>query len=290
MKPATESVWWNLERLFKADDLSEASIDAKAQAVMELALFTANLTLSVVGAVLVALIAYFWIHRNQKANLEISTRKERLEVLHALEETILGLHARMSILDPSIQGEHATNEDGLFELRSALDDRPWQAPENGPSRANFYKGRRVWLIRPSEDAYIDSQALHELLIWFRRTERAIHAGLVTGDDLFRLWRQILPLVINGRDKYLKQYFSHEVRSVRDVAGFLIADCQHAHDTAKDAPLAFLRSYRKDEKAIRMDEECLQDLANGIVSKGRLGQSKRIYIDDSLYQKTAPTVQ
>lgn len=284
MNTDPESMWWKIARFFSRDDLSDASADAKAQAMIEVGLFTANFALSVTGALLVAVVAYLWIHRNQKKNMDLSTRKERLEMLHALEATIPGLHSRMSIVDSTIHGERASNDEGLFDLRSALDDREWQVPGEGHTSGNFKYGRRIWLIRPWDEACIDSQAHHEILVWFRRAERAVRSGLVGGDDLFRMWRQILPFVINGRYRYLKHCFSREVRSVRDVAGLLIADCQCSRDPARDAPLQFLPGADRTEGTGRIDDDCLDDLKDGIEVRGRLGGSRRVHIDPSLVRR------
>lgn len=258
MESGWQEVKWSFLKLFiGGEELEGASQEAKIQALLDTVFFLVNLTLSLAGAILVGLIAYLFIHRNQKKNLNLTSTKDRLEVLHELEDSILALHARPSILVPN--DSEGAAENGLFELRSALDDREWALPDPGGA-ASFCNGRRMWVIRPEDGARIDSQALHESLVWFRRLDRAIDAGLVHGEDLFRLWRQILPFIIQGRYSYLKHYFSQEVQSIGNVAKLLVSHCQSSKDPAKEAPLKFL-FFEKPSKGSgesRIDQEFIHD--------------------------------
>lgn len=172
MLPEWEGLKWNIVRLLiGGEELARADQEAQMRALLDTLFFLLNVTLSLIGALIVALIAYLFIHRNQKKSLSLTSTKDRLEVLHGLEDSILALHARPSIQEPNARGGAAP--DGLFELRSSLDDREWDVPSpNDPLQTEFRNGRRIWLIRKPDGARIDSQALHESLIWFRRIERA----------------------------------------------------------------------------------------------------------------------
>jgi hypothetical protein len=260
MDSGWQEIKWGFLRLFiEGEELEKASQEAKIQALLDTVFFLANLTLSLAGAILVGIIAYLFIHRNQQENLALTSTKDRLEVLHELEDSILALHARPSILVPD--SSEGAAENGLFELRSALDDREWGLPEpRGAAPPEFCNGRRMWVIRPDDGARIDSQALHESLVWFRRLDRGIDAKLVHGEDLFRLWRQILPFIIQGRYSYLKRYFSQEVQSIGNVAKRLVSHCQSSDDAAKRAPLDFLfnESPSQGSRERRIDQEFLQD--------------------------------
>ena len=272
MEAGWQEVKWSFLKLFiGGEELEGASQEAKIQALLDTVFFLVNLTLSLAGAILVGLIAYLFIHRNQKKNLNLTSTKDRLEVLHELEDSILALHARPSILVPN--DSEGAAENGLFELRSALNDKEWALPESGGS-SSFCNGRRMWVVRPEDDARIDSQALHESLVWFRRLDRAVGAGLVHGEDLFRLWRQILPFIIQGRYSYLKRYFSQEVQSIGNVAGLLVGHCQSSSDPAKEAPLNFLFYERPSwgSREMRIDPEFLRD--QGMEVKGRRASKNR----------------
>lgn len=262
--------WELLHTFVDPETLETTSADAKVQALIDAIFFWMNLSFSLLGAIIVGLIAYFIIHKNQKKSLKLTSNKDRLELLHGLEQTILSIHSRPCVFEP-----HRTEDetrDGLVELRSALDDRAW-TPHSGGS--TFRKGGRMWAIRSEEHAEIDSQALHETLVWFRRVERALGTKLVDGEDLFRLWRQILPFVIQNRYTYFSTYFSQEVQSMRNVAGFLIAYCQSSNDEAKDAPLSFLRSTPKGvESGRRIDENLLDELET---PRKIQGGSERVWV-------------
>ena len=251
---------WDLLHAFvDPETLETTSPDAKVQALMDALFFWMNMSFSLIGAILVGSIAYFIIHRNQKRSLTLTSNKDRLELLHGLEQTILFIHSRPCVFEPHREERETYN--GLVELRSSLDDREWNTASGA---STFLNGGRMWQIRSNEYAEIDSRALHETLIWFRRVERGLGTKLVDGEDLFRLWRQILPFVIQNRYVFFSQYFSQEVQSLRNVAGFLIGYCQASPDISKDAPLKFLREPPKGAAGVRrIDEELLDELARPI---------------------------
>jgi hypothetical protein len=57
--------------------------------------------------------------------------------------------------------------------------------------------------------YLASGTFQEVLLWFRRLERAHRDGVLKTEDLCDSWRFILPFGFSGRLSYFARYFQGE---------------------------------------------------------------------------------
>lgn len=69
--------------------------------------------------------------------------------------------------------------------------------------------QRYVMIRDSDNRkeYISTQALHEMLVLFRRIEKLFKDGIIKKIDLADLWREILPFAVSNRIGFLITYYT-----------------------------------------------------------------------------------
>lgn len=99
-------------------------------------------------------------------------------------------------------------------VRSVLhDDSPWCILKNSDGKIEFKikNNQRYIHIRKIEDncktdEWIPTQALHEMVLLFRRIEKMYKDGIIKRIDLADLFREIIPLGQSGRIQFIREYY------------------------------------------------------------------------------------
>lgn len=195
------------------------------------------------GGLVSLFLLFILVHRYQRQN-------ERQKLLHELSKEFAGISAT-----PCVQGlaSNGLEKEICYKFTVALTRHvPWNAPEK--IKHDFATPDRLLLVS-GEGGRISATVLHEALFWFRRIHRAKGTGLLQGEDLYQMWRQILPFVTDGRYGFLRRYWGQEdVKAILEVAGGVISYCS---SKKLRIPLDYL--LKSDSAESRVDREFLKDL-------------------------------
>jgi len=160
-------------------------------------------------------------------NLQVKI--ERHNVIREIENSINDLFSEP--IAKSNMSMKKENNDELIDVnvRSVLHDNgPWEKYIKGKTVVNIEKNQRYVQIR-SENGYsefISTQALHELLIIFRRIEKLYKDSIFKPIDLADMWREILPFSCSGRLEFFKSYFDEsDIRSIVFVIFNTVLACE-----------------------------------------------------------------
>jgi hypothetical protein len=172
-------------------------------------------TPSLIGTVIIALIAYFAIHRNQIRYARDSRRIERARLLADLDREYFALMASRSVhVGPP---EAYAGEGNCWNLEYVLTSAVmWHDDHYDRSSANGRASRRVaWCGKArfaniatleGQQVWLDTVTLHLLLGWFKRIDRGLEAGILHPDTVTDLWRNILPWSRANRFSYMLSMF------------------------------------------------------------------------------------
>ncbi|GAI73825.1 unnamed protein product, partial [marine sediment metagenome] len=190
-----------------------------------------------------------------KAQKEIA----RQSILRSIEKDIADLLSR-KCAKISIPSSRDFDDK---EFRYVLDNEPsWKFIEDEDEKKSSgwvwskyaeIGGERYWLVREcrsendeGSNQYLSSRAFQETLLWFRRMLRAYQAGIICDEDLFDLWRFILPFGFAGRLQYFKKYFQgeEEIQSMVFIINKILLYCCNKE---LRRPVHYFRSYVTEEE-------------------------------------------
>jgi hypothetical protein len=175
----------------------------------------------------------------------MQTSLERHSVISDIEEKINHLFSS------PIAKSTCSKDLGLHyvTVRTVLHDfSPWK-DYTGDSEILMDDCQRYINIRDDDHyrEYISSQALHEILILFRRIEKLHKSKIIKDVDLSDLWREILPLCMSNRLGFLRSYYSdRDIESILYVFMYTGIAC---HKYQMDNALDYIKMHYKavDEK-------------------------------------------
>lgn len=169
-----------------------------------------EVTPSLLGALLVGVLAYLAIHRNQMRYARDSQRIERARLLHDLDRDYHALMATRAVHVGKPGADRARQRPWTLEyvLTSAV---PWDADHwspDGDRRVDWFNETRFAAIgrRGNDMIWLDTLTLHQVLTWFKRIDRGLEAGILHPDTVTDLWRNILPWAKANRFNYLNSMF------------------------------------------------------------------------------------
>lgn len=217
---------WFLGLLAGDADFDSLNESEKIDILLQSNIFLLDIIISLLGAIFIAAIVYFFVQRHQQRSIHQTAIRDRLDLVFSLEEKILALHSAPSafIIEEECYGEPEFEIIEEFgerrELRSILDDTFWSMD----NKYVFFQTRRHWSVH-ERVIWVDSSALHEVLVWFRQVDHASREGIVLSSDLYRVWRQIAPMVCSGRYIYFRSYFGKsDITPILRVTVLLLHFC------------------------------------------------------------------
>jgi len=209
-----------------------------SEIAVQVTLFFTNILFSITGALLVGAVAYLLVNRHQTRSAQITKEIERQRLLHELEKGYQELASARCVWLPSRKG---FKPDVTYSFVVALTGQvPWNPPKN--IEYQWDTGDRL-VVFTSDRGLISSSAIHEALFWFRRVNRAYSARLLHADDLYEMWRQLLPFVTDFRYSFMAEYFGgkqrrgiEDIEAVKNVIEVVLQYCQRMN---KQVPLDYL---------------------------------------------------
>ena len=204
----------------------------------------------------------------------MQTSLERHSVISDLEEKINHLFSSPIAKSTCIKdlGLHSVT------VRTVLHDfTPWKNYKND-SDVLTDDCQRYIKIRDDEQykEYISSQALHELLILFRRIEKLHKSRIIKDVDLSDLWRELIPACMSNRLGFLKSYYSQrDIESMLYVLMYTVTAC---HKFELDNAMAYMK---KNYKAYHEEIEDMLCKNKRFRLKDRFAFKRYIKIVESL---------
>ncbi len=208
-------------------------------------------TSDIIGWVLAALagfIAYKLIDNMQ-------TSIERHNMLASVENSISAIFdSKNAFIIRHGEGPSPKEPDkNRVMVRSVLHDKsPWQvirSVETGEIEYMIIDSQRYIHIRHNDetDDWISTQALHELLLKFRRIEKMYKSGIVKKIDLADLSREILPFGVSGRLEFFYAYYDEYDA---ECMAFLLMNDVICCNKYRNSPMVnYFRDYYNSHPAI-----------------------------------------
>lgn len=151
----------------------------------------------------------------------ISVRMQRHAIVNEVEMKINTLFSAEFAFAINKDKKDNHNEDDYYkklQVRTVLDDScNWEFPvktEEEERKASIvvYNNQRYVQIRKdtnenADQQYVSTQAIHEILIIFRRIEKLYKDRIMLKVDLCDLWREILPFATSNRIAFFYNYLN-----------------------------------------------------------------------------------
>lgn len=213
--------------------------DKKAEAIVQARLVASSLVLTAAGTFVVALVAWWLIHRHQTVSATVTKEIERQRLLHELESSLQSFHATACVY---FQKDTGFNPEIPYTFEVALTRKvPWQPPDT--VEYDWNRGDRL-IVFTRDGALMKTGILHDVLFWFRRIDRAFEEDILRPVDVYRMWRQILPFVTDLRYSFLVALFGggrrrggEDIESIHNVVKQVLKYCRKCR---KQVPLDYLK--------------------------------------------------
>ncbi len=190
-----------LVSLYGTSDL-DASADTR---LVQGLIFINGLLLSLAGAVIVSVVAYFIVTRAQEKAARMTLDIERLRLLHELESEVETIQATEAL---RLKGVADFADEVAYPFNVGLTRSfSWYFDAAKGRRTRFVPGiGRMEMFLQDNESLITTDVLHRALHWYRRIDRGREAGLISDHDLYLMWRYILTFATDGRFRFIDQYF------------------------------------------------------------------------------------
>ena len=211
-----------IDNVANSDDTTSLTAEQLAQLSSELALYFSTILLTLAGALLIAIFV-LWILK-RRANPATTANKE-------LERQRLVWLNNRSNFDAKL----------VYEFSLALTPEVrWHVPQT--VETSWHMGDRLITITDQQDL-LTASLLDEILLWFRRLDRAVAGEIIKVEDIYSLWRQILPFAIDNRFSFMAAYFAEDNRgSIDDIEAVrqvLIGVIRYCQQQKHSQPLSYI---------------------------------------------------
>lgn len=179
----------------------------------------------------------------------MQTKIQRHTVIKDIESEINNLFSKE--IAKSNRCEKSDEGSDFVNVRTILhDNTPWE--EFMKEKITIENGQRYVQIRSKSgyEEYISTQAIHELMIIFRRVEKLYKDSILKPIDLADMWRELVPFGISGRLEFFQKYLGE---SDADVIKFVLFNTILACDKYEidKAVKNFSKAYFDEEKLDRL---------------------------------------
>jgi len=192
---------------------------------------------SLLGGLVVAILAYWLIHSNQIRAARDGRKIERARLLYDLDREYFNLMATRCLVRATGRPRAVYRTDELWNLEYALTkDVIWFEKMQVRNKVRVYHSiNHSRYVRIHRDWLIDTLILHHVAAWGRRIGNGVEAGILDRRDVAGMWRNILPWARDNRFSFMKDMFGSSAldRLIRD-------DREHGRE-ARETPVAYVRA-------------------------------------------------
>jgi hypothetical protein len=159
----------------------------------------------------------------------MQTAIERHNVIRDVENSINAIFSQPIAKSNKCNTMGNNQEINDVTVRTVLhDNSPWEEYIKGETEIVIENNQRFVQIRKEEGykEYISTQAIHELLILFRRIEKLYKDSILKPIDLADMWREVLPFGTSGRLGFYKSYLGvNDIKSIIFVVFNTVLACE-----------------------------------------------------------------
>jgi hypothetical protein len=188
----------------------------------EAAQLLVQVSLSLLGGIIVAILAYWLIHSNQIRAARDGRKIERARLLHDLDREYFDLMARRCLVRSRRKPRARYGQDELWNLEYALTASVIWYPKmelTGDQRI-YHSVNHSRFVRIHDEWIIDTLVLHHVAAWARRIGNGVEAGILDKRDVAGLWRNILPWARDNRLSFMMDLFGSTAMTRLAAAGTL----------------------------------------------------------------------
>lgn len=189
----------------------------------------------------------------------MQTAIERHNVIKDVENSINALFSQPIAKSNKCSAMANDQEINDVTVRTVLhDNSPWEEYIKGETKIVIENNQRFVQIRKEQGykEYISTQAIHEVLILFRRIEKLYKDSILKPIDLADMWREILPFGTSGRLGFYMSYLGvNDIKSIIFVVFNTVLACEKyeidnavkyfAGDFLRNGPMQ--KNYRKNNR-------------------------------------------
>lgn len=266
-----------INNVVSSDEAAALSAEQLAQLSSDLALYFSTVLLTLSGLLLVGLFVLWMVKRRANPASAGNKDLQRQQLLQELENQFQVIDTK-----PAVWVTNRSTYDAkvVYEFSLALTaEIRWYAPEN--IQTSWHMGDRMIVISDQDDL-LTASVMEEILFWFRRLDRAVSSDLIKVEDLYSLWRQILPFAIDNRFSFMAAYFTEddleEIEAIRQVLIGVIRYCQQQKLTQ---PLSYING--------RLDPLFFDELPKGMKTGLEAARQHKVNRKDPVVMDEAPII-
>jgi hypothetical protein len=266
-----------LNNVVSSDDSAALSAEQMAQLSSDLALYFSTVLLTLSGILLIGLFILWMVKR--RANPASSNNKElqRQQLLQELESQFLAINTK-----PAVWMTNRSTFDAkvVYEFSLALTPEiRWHAPKN--IQSSWHMGDRMIVITDQDDL-LTASVMDEILFWFRHLDRAVSSDLIKVEDLYSLWRQILPFALDNRFSFLAAYFTEDdLEDIEAIRQVLIGVIRYCQQQKLAQPLSYING--------RLDPLFFDELPKGMKTGLEAAGQNNVHRKDPVVMDEAPII-
>lgn len=200
-----------VEWVISSSGAVNVSNDALAQVGSALYGIISQIASGALGAIIVALVAWVLITRNQVKNSEQVRRIERLRLLHDFDKSFHDITSSKCVfLEKSKEPKSISKNIELYDFETILTRNfQWKnklpTDKMTPNAYEWLDGSRA-ICFSDHNSFVKTYELHQMIYWFRKVQRAFDQKIISDSDIYVMWRQILPFITDGRLTFLSRFF------------------------------------------------------------------------------------
>lgn len=267
-----------INNVVNSDDAASLTAEQLAQLSSELALYFSTVLLTLSGILLIAIFVVWMVRRRANPSSNVNKELERQRVLQELENEFLAISNQPSVW---LTNRSTFDAKVVYEFSLALTPEVrWHAPQT--VKTSWHMGDRMAVITDQQDL-LTASLLDEILFWFRRMDRAVAGEIIKVEDIYSLWRQILPFAIDNRFSFMAAYFAEDKRGNLDVIEavrqVLIGVIRYCQQQKLSQPLNYING--------RLDPLFFDELPKGMKSGLEAARNNNNDRKDPLVMDEAP---
>lgn len=262
------------------DDSASLTSEQLAQLSSQLALYFSTVLLTLAGILLLALFVLWLIRRRANPSSSVNKDLERQRLLQELESQFLAISNQPSVW---LTNRSSFDAKVVYQFSLALTTEVrWYVPND--VETSWHMGDRMIAITDQEDL-LTASILDEVLFWFRRLDRAVSSESIKVEDIYSLWRQILPFAIDNRFSFMAAYFAEDKRGdledLEAIRQVLIGVIRYCQQQKLSQPLSYING--------RLDPLFYNELPKGMKTGLEAAKQTQANRKDPVVMDEAPVI-
>lgn len=269
-----------INNVVTSDESASLTAEQLTQLSSQLALYFSTILLALAGILLIAIFILWLVKRRSNSSPAASKEMERQRLLLEFEDQILDISKQPAVW---LTNRSTFDAKVVYEFSLALTPEVrWHNPQK--IQTSWHMGDRMTVVTDQDDL-LTASVLDDILFWFRRLDRAVSAELIKVEDIYSLWRQILPFAIDNRFSFMATYFAEDKRGDNDdikaVRQVLIGVIRYCQQQKHSQPLKYING--------RLDPLFFNELPKGMKTGLEAAKQNNTIHKDPIVMDEAPVI-